>query len=99
MIRRTPRSTRTETLFPYTTLYRAQPVRECESHRFLQNNTDQNPVVSYRAPMAELVDARDLKSVLSVLFFLSYMGGTARKTRLLSTQGIDRWLVLLVRCQ
>src|SRR3546814_10859896 len=27
MIRRTPRSTRTDTLFPYTTLFRSQPTR------------------------------------------------------------------------
>src|SRR3546814_18445137 len=28
MIRRPPRSTRTDTLFPYTTLFRSQPLRE-----------------------------------------------------------------------
>src|SRR3546814_12989945 len=29
MIRRPPRSTRTDTLFPYTTLFRSQAVRRC----------------------------------------------------------------------
>src|SRR3546814_7847433 len=29
MIRRPPRSTRTDTLFPYTTLFRSAPVRGC----------------------------------------------------------------------
>src|SRR3546814_12694383 len=31
MIRRPPRSTRTDTLFPYTTLFRSGPVRTLES--------------------------------------------------------------------
>src|SRR3546814_11596111 len=29
MLRRPPRSTRTDTLFPYTTLFRSQPPRRC----------------------------------------------------------------------
>src|SRR3546814_5595905 len=34
MIRRPPRSTRTDTLFPYTTLFRSHPVQEpCEHQR------------------------------------------------------------------
>src|SRR3546814_3590955 len=32
MIRRPPRSTRTDTLFPYTTLFRSQPLRWCWLH-------------------------------------------------------------------
>src|SRR3546814_1678979 len=32
MIRRPPRSTRTDTLFPYTTLFRSRPLREAEGH-------------------------------------------------------------------
>src|SRR3546814_16415609 len=31
MIRRTPRSTRTDTLFPYTTLFRSQPIPQCRA--------------------------------------------------------------------
>src|SRR3546814_1817413 len=36
MIRRPPRSTRTDTLFPYTTLFRSQivPDEPCQQHRF-----------------------------------------------------------------
>src|SRR3546814_8156265 len=33
MIRRPPRSTRTDTLFPYTTLFRSQAGRSCLLHR------------------------------------------------------------------
>src|SRR3546814_20557833 len=35
MIRRPPRSTRTDTLFPYTTLFRSGPQREAEGGRRL----------------------------------------------------------------
>src|SRR3546814_16570590 len=35
MIRRPPRSTRTDTLFPYTTLFRSLAVPEQEPHRHL----------------------------------------------------------------
>src|SRR3546814_1569713 len=34
MIRRPPRSTRTDTLFPYTTLFRSDP-SDCRSHRIV----------------------------------------------------------------
>src|SRR3546814_3141272 len=34
-IRRPPRSTRTDTLFPYTTLFRSHPQPQHESHRLL----------------------------------------------------------------
>src|SRR3546814_19559970 len=33
MIRRPPRSTRTDTLFPYTTLFRSQESRQARQHR------------------------------------------------------------------
>src|SRR3546814_7177829 len=33
MIRRPPRSTRTDTLFPYTTLFRSRPIQHPERHR------------------------------------------------------------------
>src|SRR3546814_5525448 len=33
MIRRPPRSTRTDTLFPYTTLFRSPPSRKASGHR------------------------------------------------------------------
>src|SRR3546814_2526948 len=33
MIRRPPRSTRTDTLFPYTTLFRSQPARQLPGQR------------------------------------------------------------------
>src|SRR3546814_14606732 len=63
MIRRPPRSTRTDTLFPYTTLFRSQGI-------------DNRPVVTYSEPKSisrETTFERDLhvqhdKKVLSVQF-------------------------------
>src|SRR3546814_4722138 len=40
MIRRPPRSTRTDTLFPYTTLFRSTGFSECFIHRRLGREAD-----------------------------------------------------------
>src|SRR3546814_1021845 len=49
MIRRPPRSTRTDTLFPYTTLFRSRVVAPAdEAERVLQQRLDEQPVVSDR---------------------------------------------------
>src|SRR3546814_6284347 len=51
MIRRPPRSTRTDTLFPYTTLFRSQSTRgclSCRSERFARHR-QRRPVLSYRS--------------------------------------------------
>src|SRR3546814_14761986 len=40
MIRRPPRSTRTDTLFPYTTLFRSQPLRAGD----LRERDDRRPI-------------------------------------------------------
>src|SRR3546814_14262901 len=41
-IRRPPRSTRTDTLFPYTTLFRSAAIKK-QSARLLKNNEATNP--------------------------------------------------------
>src|SRR3546814_532949 len=40
MIRRPPRSTRTDTLFPYTTLFRSQEANETLEHRVLERTAE-----------------------------------------------------------
>src|SRR3546814_4112163 len=54
MIRRPPRSTRTDTLFPYTTLFRSSPVitsRNCDSDRInLPTELAVSYNVSFQAP-------------------------------------------------
>src|SRR3546814_3943439 len=41
MIRRPPRSTRTDTLFPYTTLFRSQRQRDSPAPRFRHNQKEE----------------------------------------------------------
>src|SRR3546814_12529903 len=62
MIRRPPRSTRTDTLFPYTTLFRSLLSQIAEQFMHLQ---DQEPLVGHRAEIAvEAVDHDDARAVL-----------------------------------
>src|SRR3546814_2666533 len=44
MIRRTPRSTRTDTLFPYTTLFRSMKAPDGEQAEFVDNVVLDGPV-------------------------------------------------------
>src|SRR3546814_12797178 len=47
MIRRPPRSTRTDTLFPYTTLFRSRSKRRMILHRFLQRRLQvEEPIIN-----------------------------------------------------
>src|SRR3546814_2382426 len=49
MIRRPPRSTRTDTLFPYTTLFRSSTIRsrtQCVDERHVERGIEQPPIVS-----------------------------------------------------
>src|SRR3546814_13099536 len=70
MIRRPPRSTRTYTLFPYTTLFRSQPLLERE---FLQG-VGRPPLLVGRAehpdhvltPLEQLLEHRFAKRLLAV---------------------------------
>src|SRR3546814_3439507 len=58
MIRRPPRSTRTDTLFPYTTLFRSDPERQCDTLRDLVP-TNPNQPYDMKAVIAEVVDDGD----------------------------------------
>src|SRR3546814_5276371 len=48
MIRRQPRSTRTDTLFPYTTLFRSFPEHPAGKFVVLTGHLDQCPVSAYQ---------------------------------------------------
>src|SRR3546814_12873093 len=50
MIRRPPRSTRTDTLFPYTTLFRSFCASSCGTFRQLSSVCDDNEVPSGKIP-------------------------------------------------
>src|SRR3546814_12625482 len=55
MIRRPPRSTRTDTLFPYTTLFRSQPVHPNDHVNMGQSSNDSFPTVMHIAAVQKIV--------------------------------------------
>src|SRR3546814_4900123 len=61
MIRRPPRSTRTDTLFPYTTLFRSQVDRRCDGARNQAGACDQAlpAVVELAHDQAGIVEGRE----------------------------------------
>src|SRR3546814_20431562 len=63
MLRRPPRSTRTDTLFPYTTLFRSRASNSVGSHRSAFQETDFHELEQARfaALTAELLKKRALK--------------------------------------
>src|SRR3546814_12339936 len=73
MIRRPPRSTRTDTLFPYTTLFRSQPTTRLRWLR-LRN--------IHRRPQSEARErSEEHTSELQSLMRISYAGFCLKKTR------------------
>src|SRR3546814_11317828 len=75
MIRRPPRSTRTDTLFPYTTLFRSQPKVDgtcdvCGNHEFKRRPDDNAETVrtrmaDYRAKTAPNLPTYDARGLVS----------------------------------
>src|SRR3546814_4970304 len=59
MIRRPPRSTRTDTLFPYTTLFRSHPLPLRDRHR--RQADDDMGVDQREDPASEREQARDMR--------------------------------------
>src|SRR3546814_19893242 len=55
MIRRPPRSTRTDTLFPYTTLFRSKGVRGGDASRKLSKGQDRGAIPSNAAAQRNFV--------------------------------------------
>src|SRR3546814_4133100 len=71
MIRLPPRSTRTDTLFPYTTLFRSDPVQSCVScvqlcraTARLVNDVDIQPSAAITASHIAVVDALPPRSAV-----------------------------------
>src|SRR3546814_13464521 len=59
MIRRPPRSTRTDTLFPYTTLSRSKPVPGLTTYA-TGSTGFRTPVVNARAGLVSAIDENDI---------------------------------------
>src|SRR3546814_21198133 len=71
MIRRPPRSTRTDTLFPYTTLFRSGPLRRSHLPVHIAEEADrraeEHPVAREPLPPRRLVLARDAELPIHIL--------------------------------
>src|SRR3546814_7012288 len=81
MIRRPPRSTRTDTLFPYTTLFRSDPVMMAramklavESGRlsYLAGRMQKRRYADPSSPLADLIRSEEHTSELQSLMRISY---------------------------
>src|SRR3546814_12587292 len=85
MIRRPPRSTRTDTLFPYTTLFRSDP----ESQDLIRASGGTNVALDYLPgainfdPLVEQPDALLASSIVWFDAFVANVDRTARNTNLL----------------
>src|SRR3546814_2591866 len=77
MIRRPPRSTRTDTLFPYTTLFRSLFLRDDEAGALVQQLRDIFEIFH--------VHAADLMTNLRTLGPISLIGSTAEHRPLVAT--------------
>src|SRR3546814_2669799 len=74
MIRRPPRSTRTDTLFPYTTLFRSVDVAFPEAHQ-LADDRDRQRVCHDRHEIARARSQELIDAVVRDLFDLRRHGG------------------------
>src|SRR3546814_948057 len=73
MIRRPPRSTRTDTLFPYTTLFRSRPsVARLTIRLSSPRQRERGVVAGLRADRAVLVRSEEHTSELQSLMRISY---------------------------
>src|SRR3546814_8783635 len=62
MIRRPPRSTRTDTLFPYTTLFRSIEEGDCGRHVGLPGRDDVGPRIAFGRDLDEVLEQRRRRS-------------------------------------
>src|SRR3546814_2731210 len=95
MIRRPPRATRTDTLFPYTTLFRSCYVLPTESGLFLASDVDLLVAFAGYAPvidwpvLAQHLAAPDLPRRRTCLEGLDELGGGERLSDVAGCRTID----------
>src|SRR3546814_7953947 len=97
MIRRPPRSTRTDTLFPYTTLFRsvietegddAAAAKEQEVEEQIEAETPGKPEVTQEEPASEVPRSEEHTSELQSLMRISYAVFCLKKKRMNSTRSL-----------
>src|SRR3546814_9271849 len=68
MIRRPPRSTRTDTLFPYTTLFRSSGIKRPSRHASRRGPAVRTPVVRRGAPSRSEEHTSELQSLMRISY-------------------------------
>src|SRR3546814_7257128 len=84
MIRRPPRSTRTDTLFPYTTLFRSRPARRRARPRHPQLHPQGQIVGGLHLAQAPTIRSEEHTSELQSLMRISYAVFCLKKKTLLT---------------
>src|SRR3546814_9141517 len=75
MLRRPPRSTRTDTLFPYTTLFRSPLIRRLLGERIeyqVRHDRDLGPVRADPQQLEQVIDRKSTRLKLQSLMRISY---------------------------
>src|SRR3546814_9461520 len=82
MIRRPPRSTRTDTLFPYTTLFRSHWLRySCRNGRADHRNTEKRPVDKARRSEEHTSELQSLMRISYAVFCLKKKKKKTKNTK------------------
>src|SRR3546814_5405856 len=96
MIRRPPRSTRTDTLFPYTTLFRSKVE---EAYRAKKLNKDEVDPVQFRAERSE-EHTSELQSLMRISYavFCLKKKKTENRNRKMRTNNNTRARIFITHC-
>src|SRR3546814_3227211 len=92
MIRRPPRSTRTDTLFPYTTLFRSQPARDGRT-QVDQDAEAQHPVQRVAIAGRQMRRSEEHTSELQSLMRISYAVFCLKKKKIKHKHTTDTYLL------
>src|SRR3546814_17969530 len=89
MIRRPPRSTRTDTLFPYTTLFRSAGCRLFHRYRCILHGCPRNPPAAPMTPVApSMRRSEEHTSELQSLMRISYAVFCLKKKQIYLTPSL-----------
>src|SRR3546814_2534218 len=94
MIRRPPRSTRTDTLFPYTTLFRSGPGSNVSRHADGSPASHRNPAANTHATQPPRKRSEEHTSELQSLMRISYAVFCLKKKKYTQTsKGLTRRII------
>src|SRR3546814_17369678 len=97
MIRRPPRSTRTDTLFPYTTLFRSAPVSNQKERRTVSTNKRPGSGGWVRPIPTLLGPGKALADGLTIVVLLLQMEGIGHMEKIAAEKGTSDYSLLELR--